>query len=412
MKTACVIGSGFVGAACAWQLQCAGFQVSIVDPGDAQGAASWGNAGHLAIEQIDPLASIANVCSLPRRLFAFGGPVSLPLRDMAHWLPFGIKLVAASAPARFDAGRRALSGLLALAMPAWERLAQQTRTSQHLSVDGHYVTWESTTTAARGKQRWLEADLGGARAHAASSAEISQLRARFNQRPVDAVRIQNTGQILDLAMARQGIIDALQAQGAATHRAHAQKISIANGKAGVQLSDGACITPDLLVAAAGIGSAQMLRASEGAVPLIAERGYHVEATMHRQPDALPPVVFEDRSVIVTPFASTLRIAGFTEFSQAGAPPDVRKWQALTRHAMALGLPFGAGLSQWVGARPTLPDYLPAVGRSRAAGNLLYAFGHQHLGLTLAAVTGELVAALATGAKPAVDVSSFDLRRFQ
>ena len=65
----------------------------------------------------------------------------------------------------------------------------------------------------------------------------------------------------------------------------------------------------------------------------------------------------------------------------------------------------------MGARPTLPDYLPAIGRSRRVGNLVYAFGHQHLGLTLAAVTGELVRTLIEQETPMVDLTPFDLARF-
>ena len=60
--------------------------------------------------------------------------------------------------------------------------------------------------------------------------------------------------------------------------------------------------------------------------------------------------------------------------------------ALHAHARALDLPVAGEARTWFGARPTLPDYLPAIGRARTADNLLYAFGHQHLGVTLAAVT--------------------------
>ncbi len=412
MKTAVVIGAGFVGAACAWQLQRAGFQTSIIDPCEAENAASWGNAGHIAIEQIDPLASIANVCNLPRRLFSLGGPVGFSLCDIPHWLPFGLRLLAASTPKRFEHGRRALSGLLAQAMPAWQRLVEQTNTAEHLQMDGHYVAWESPQTAARGKRHWLEADIGEARAQAASRDEIVELRQQFNQRPIDAVRIHKTGQIIDLAMMRNGITAALHAQGGSIRQARAETIAIREGKALIKLYDGTSIAPDIIVVAAGISSAELLRSSEGVVPLIAERGYHVEVKSPRLANALPPIVFEDRSIIITPFASTLRIAGFTEFSQQDSPPDARKWQALSRHAIALGLPFEHDASQWIGSRPTLPDYLPAVGRSRAASNLLYAIGHQHLGVTLAAITGELVAALAAGKSPSVDLSPFNLRRFQ
>jgi D-hydroxyproline dehydrogenase len=412
LKTAVIIGGGFVGAACAWQLQRAGFFTTIIDAGDNERAASWGNAGHLAVEQIDPLASMANVRSLPRRLFTFGGPVGMPLRDISAWLPFGLKLIAASAPERFASGQRALSGLLAQAMPAWERLAAQTHTAQHLRANGHYVAWESAASAARGKQHWLSANIGEAKAHAATADELQQLRAQFNQRPVDAVRFEHTGQILDLAAARTGIVKALRSEGGAKQSANAQGIAVSNAKASVQLSDGTSFAPDVLLVAAGAGSATLLRASEGVVPLIAERGYHVEEKTTAPAHHLPPVAFEDRSVIVTRFASTLRIAGFTEFSRIDSPPDERKWRALSGHAAALGLPFDGHATRWIGARPTLPDYLPAIGRSRAASNLLYAFGHQHLGLTLAAITGELVAALASGATSSVDLAPFDLTRFQ
>ncbi|MFZ2237879.1 MAG: FAD-dependent oxidoreductase, partial [Dokdonella sp.] len=68
-------------------------------------------------------------------------------------------------------------------------------------------------------------------------------------------------------------------------------------------------------------------------------------------------------------------------------------------------------TRWFGARPTLPDYLPAIGRCRAVDNVLYAFGHQHLGLTLAAITGELIAQLAAGEATDVALAPFDLARF-
>ena len=65
----------------------------------------------------------------------------------------------------------------------------------------------------------------------------------------------------------------------------------------------------------------------------------------------------------------------------------------------------------MGARPTLPDYLPAIGRSGRDPRVLYAFGHQHLGLTLAAISGECVAALASEEAPPVSLAPFAIERF-
>ena len=116
-------------------------------------------------------------------------------------------------------------------------------------------------------------------------------------------------------------------------------------------------------------------------------------------------------MIVTRFGDRLRAASFVEFGRAGSPPDPRKWARLRRHVRELGLPLAEPISQWMGARPTLPDYLPAIGVSRRASNLAYAFGHQHLGLTLAATTGEILADLVRGGPVAIDLAAFDIERF-
>ena len=195
--------------------------------------------------------------------------------------------------------------------------------------------------------------------------------------------------------------------------AEIRTVAIEVGRARAILGDGAALDADRIVVAAGVGSAALLRDAEGPIPLIAERGYHIDARLSAEdwPEDLPPVAFPDRSTIVTRFASSLRMTSFTEFAWEGAAPDPRKWAKLERHADDLGLPAGEGRTRWIGCRPTLPDFLPAIGRARAAPNLLYAFGHQHLGVTLSAITGELIAALAADRDPPAPLAPFDLNRF-
>jgi D-hydroxyproline dehydrogenase len=401
MKTVCVIGAGFVGAACAWQLQRSGFQVQLLDrslndSSAFSAAASWGNAGHLAIEQTQPLANWANVRSLPRRLFSLGGPVGLPLLDINAWLPFGLRLMNAAAPAKLLQGQAALSDLLARAMPAWQRLAQQTQTTQYLAVEGHYVAWESSDSARKGIRHWLDSDTGLATARIASPDELAILKQQFNHRPVAALKFEGSGQVLDVGQSRAEIIQAFRAAGGSCMAEHALRIESSPTHTSIHLGNGEQLRTDMVVVAAGVDSSALLQASVGRVPLIAERGYHIESAVSSADTAhrLPPVAFEDRSVIVTRFNHTRRLAGFTEFANRNSPPDTRKWQALEKHAAALGLPLPATPTRWMDARPTLPDYLPAIGRSRSMRNVMYAVGHQHLGLTLAAITGELIASLA------------------
>ncbi|MCJ2183588.1 FAD-dependent oxidoreductase, partial [Novosphingobium sp. 1949] len=118
MAHVAIVGGGVVGLSCAVALLDAGHRVTLVDADRAGDAASWGNAGHIATEQVAPLASHATLRSVPSRLFLTGGALALPLREIATWLPFSLRLVAAAAPARFACGEAALEALLGRALDA------------------------------------------------------------------------------------------------------------------------------------------------------------------------------------------------------------------------------------------------------------------------------------------------------
>lgn len=409
MKTAIVIGNGLVGACTALALQRAGLRVTIVDPGDDTIGASHGNAGHLAVEQTEPLASRSNLLSLHRRLFSRGGPVAFPLRDVSAWVPFGLRLIAATSTRRFERGRIAMQALLGNAIPAWQRLAAQVHAQDLIRTDGHWVTWNSRASAQRSVAAWQTTYKGAVQVAMASATELDALRSRFNHLPEAAARFTGTGQVTDLPALRRALKQAFVAGGGEVLQGFVQDIGDS-----VVLAGGARLTPDVTVVTAGIGASRILHRAFGAIPMIAERGYHIEVAMNAR-DATPqglPVVFEDRNIILAPFAHSLRLSGFTEFAQPGSPPDVRKWQTLHRHAKALGLPMALNSRRWIGARPTLPDYLPAMGRHPRARSLYYAFGHNHLGVTLAALTAELMVSAIQGAAPAVDLAPFALERFQ
>ena len=398
---AVVVGAGAVGLACALELQRRGFAVTIVDADRDGSAASWGCAGHLASEQVAPLASIATLRGAWGRRYARGGPVDL--RDVTALAPWIARFVRASSPWRHRRGHAALRALLAHALPAWRRLA-----ADAVREAGHFVVWESERSAARGRAGWSEADIGTATCGPISDADTALIARVLPDRALRGYRFGATGQVTDLP----GLARTLWARfkgGWIASRASALRLH--GARASVVLDDGGKLDADRVVVCAGVDSGALMRTIGERAPLVAERGYHVQWRDHDWPAALPPVVFEDRSVIATRFDSGLRLAGFCEFARRDTPPDATKWDRLERHARELGLPVRGAPSRWFGARPTLPDYLPAIGRSRAAASVLYAFGHQHLGLTLAAITGELVGALARDEAPRVALHPFDLARF-
>jgi D-hydroxyproline dehydrogenase len=403
MTSVAVIGGGVIGTVAAFRLQQRGFAVTLIDPHPDWRGASRGNAGHIAADEVHPLASRATLKSLPNNLFFRGGPVALPLRDIGAWLPFGLRLIAATR--RYEDGCRALASLQAQALPAWRRLVGDLGTPDLLRDAGHFTVWDSVESAVAGKAALAEAGTGSTTWRDADSGEL-ELLSRLSKPPGGTIRFSGTGQITDLGRLAETLVSRFEAAGGVRMRGQARIDA-----AGLRLDTGEWIEADSMLVAAGPASGALLKPLGHSAPLIAERGYHIEAEGGDWPADMPSIFFADRSMFVTRFARRLRATSFVEFGRASNPPDPRKWARLRTHARELGLPFTEPIAEWMGCRPTLPDYLPAIGRSRRHPKLLYAFGHQHLGLTLAAATGEAVTALALGETPPVDLAPFMLERF-
>ncbi len=404
-----IVGGGIVGHACALRLLRAGHAVTLLDD-DADGmAASWGNAGHIATEQVAPLASLAMLRGAPRRLFAFGGPLDVrqPWR-LGGWIA---RYLAACMPARHRRGCDAMRALLAGALPTWRDFAAELGEPELLRESGHIVCWGTPAAARQGAAAWRGSDIG--------SAALGEVDARTRERlvrllarpPAGDIAFSRTAQIDDPQRLRERVRLRFLQRGGIARPGTVAAVARAGEQVRITLGQGEELLADRALVCAGARSAALLGDSGLRAPLVAERGYHLQWAEHGWPRELPPVVFEDRSVIATRFAGGLRLAGFVEYAPLDAPPDPRKWDVLARHARELGLPVRGEPVRWTGARPTLPDYLPAIGRSRAMPALCYAFGHQHLGLTLAPVTALAVEALIDEKTPPVELAAFDLARF-
>ena len=166
-----------------------------------------------------------------------------------------------------------------------------------------------------------------------------------------------------------------------------------------------------VVVAAGVWSRRLAAMLGTKVPLEAERGYHA---MFRDTGVAMNggIISVDRHVAVTPMAEGVRVGGVAEFAPPEAPPDPRIAARVRRHGEALfpGLKGGC-VTEWVGPRPSHPDSKPVIGRSPRFPNAYFAFGHDHLGLTMGGITGRLIAELAAGRPPSVDLASFRPDRF-
>lgn len=399
-RSVLVVGGGIVGLASALRLVERGFAVTLLDDAPERPPASWGNVGHIATEQVEPLASWPMVLTMPRRLMSVGGPVSFPPTAIATWLPFGLRLLAAGSPARFAHGKAALSALLGRALPAWRDRVATIGADDLLRDGGHIVAWESATSAERGRRALARPASSTVSCHDLTPSQTALLGAALARPVVDAMRYEGTASVADPGAVLAALREAFVARGGR------MEIGVASP---ARLADAAF---DRVVIAAGVRSKSLMEAIGHRVPIVAERGYHIQSATASWPHELPPVVFEDRAMVISGFLSGVRATSFVEFTRHDAPPDRRKWARLRRHVAELGLAFGEETTTWYGSRPTLPDYLPAIGRSSRDPRIVYAFGHQHLGLTLGPITGEIVAALVAEEVPPVDLDAFRVERFE
>ena len=165
-----------------------------------------------------------------------------------------------------------------------------------------------------------------------------------------------------------------------------------------------------IVLAAGAWSRSLALQVGDKIPLDTERGYHVEFDMD-VPLIKRPVSPIDLGFYFTPMVGRLRVAGTVELGGLVAPVNPARIGLLERGARKLFPSLGPVSGQWLGFRPSLPDSLPVIGRSRHCENLIHAFGHGHLGMTLAAITGQAVAGLIERRNDAPDLSAFGPSRF-
>ncbi|HZD52598.1 MAG TPA: FAD-dependent oxidoreductase, partial [Woeseiaceae bacterium] len=193
-KTAIVAGAGIVGLTCAHRLQRSGLATTVIAPDVSDAPASWGNAGHLAVEQVEPLASRKAMRKAMRHWLAGSGPVRLPPADLPRWLPFFLRLLRASGEGRFSAGTAALRSCMQRAGASWRGILDEIGHPELLIECGHFVVWESQASAESGRAAWRSADTGPASFRDTTAEEREQLDSLIGQRIAGAIRFAGTGQ--------------------------------------------------------------------------------------------------------------------------------------------------------------------------------------------------------------------------
>ncbi len=169
---------------------------------------------------------------------------------------------------------------------------------------------------------------------------------------------------------------------------------------------------DAVVIAAGARSHEIVAMLGRRFPLDTERGYHLNLDVSEGPELRRPVVIGDHGFVLAPMQDGLRLTTGAEFAGVDAPPDFRRvYRMLELAREALPGLKAEVTREWLGFRPSTPDSVPVIGRSPDHANVYFGFGHGHIGLTLSARTGELIADLVAGRDPGIDMTPYRIERY-
>ncbi len=396
MTEVAVIGAGVIGLTSALRLAAEGHSVALLDPAAPGQGASFGNAGTIAGYAVLPVGMPATLRAIPHLLFDRHSPLAVDRGSLLSLAPWLVRFLRQSLPGPARRNATALAALLADAAPRWRELAAEVGAARFLR-DAGCLYLHASPAALRGARADAETRRAlGAAAEVIDAAALAALEpglppfAGATLFP-EALSFTDPGAVmtrLHAACLRAGV-ELIE-----TRIDQIERVPV-----GLLLKGpGFLRTFRRAVIAAGARSRRLAAQVGDRVPLDTERGYHVEWDM-AAPLLGRPCCPVARGFYLSPMAGRLRAVGTVELGGIDAPPSPHRIARLEEGARAVFPDLGPPDRSWMGLRPSLPDSLPVLGPSRGGADVIHAFGHGHIGLTLAPVTAEAVAAWIAGRDP-------------
>ena len=409
-KRLAVVGAGIVGACCALALQRQGCEVVLVDRLEPGEGCSKGNAGHIAIEHASPVATPATLRGVAGMLMQKNGPLSLHWASLPSLMPWIGRFLWAARPAQVARGSQGLAALNAGAMAAFEELAKQAGFRDLLVRKGTLMVAESRKGLDSLLGEAKHAEAFGVRSEILTGDDLRSLEPALSERLIGGVHYPDAAFVTDPHAVVRRVFETFAAAGGRFERMDIRGVRQIRGGWRLEGDDGA-LEAEGCVIAAGAYSARLAAPLGYRIPLASGRGYHYTAFDAKlQPGR--PIGSADQRFLVTPMQMGLRIAGRLELGS----PDAPMKEAHARKLLPLAQRLLPGLEEgeyglWMGRRPMLPDSLPVIDRAPHHPGLFFAFGHHHLGLTQAPITARLIADLAAGRSPGLDLAPYRVDRF-
>ncbi len=407
-----VVGAGIVGLSCALFLQEDGLEVTLVDPAAPGSGTSSGNAGIISVASVMPIVTRETLKAVPGMLATPAGPLSLRWRYLPSLAPWLVRAALATRKATVERAMVGIQALASRALRAHEVLVQRAGAGDLWHSKG----WVKVSLDRAALERFLASETPalerfGVAHEVLDRGALHDLEPGLSSEVAGGLWLTGNREISDPRAYSDRLAALFFERGGKHLRRQVRGLAIEGGEVTGLLTNDGTLRARTVVIAAGAFSADLAAAAGHRVPLEAERGYHLMLPQPVDPDGRKllgrPVYCMDPGFVLAPMDHGLRLTSGVELASTEAAPDF----AIPRRLLPIARRYLPGLeervvSEWQGCRPSLPDSLPVIGKSRRHPNVHFAFGHQHLGLTLGPVTGRIVADLVAGRDPGLDLTLY------
>ncbi|WP_323795055.1 FAD-binding oxidoreductase [Nisaea sp.] len=411
-KSVIVIGAGIVGVATALCLQMEGHRVTVLDPKAPGTATSFGNAGSIAIGGMYPTGSPGNLKQVPRMLMDPASAVSIRWSYLPRMLPWLVRFFAASRPSRVEQISRELASIVPSAAEAHLSLMKAHRIEGIVKPLGWLKVYTGEKSFAGTLEERQTIERLGANVQILNQDELRQLEPALSPRFTHAAFQPDNQFVTSPIKLTEAYAKAFIGLGGRFLAEKVTRFEFDGGRVRKVVTDLDMHEADDVVVCAGAWSGRICEMLGFGVPLDTERGYHLNIVLEDGPKLSRPVVIGDHSFVLAPMQDGIRLTSGVEFAGVDAPPDFRRIRRMLPLAQKALPGLGDIINrEWLGYRPSMPDSKPVIGLAHGMHNVFLGFGHGHIGLTLAARTGYLLADLVSGRVPSVDLMPFSAGRF-
>tara|TARA_Y100000590_G_scaffold364380_1_gene422752 strand:- start:2288 stop:3544 length:1257 start_codon:yes stop_codon:yes gene_type:complete len=405
-----VIGAGIQGVCIALNLIKKGFKVTIIDRDDpGKSSASYGNAGHFS-----PYASLSLnrpdvLIDVPAMLLSATGPLSLKWNYVPKMIPWFLKFIKNCTKKKMMHTAMYMHQILDLALPAYDELFQEIDISGLVENKGIIYFWTNRDLKSRELEIKVREELG-VEQKLLKPHEIHDLEPHIKQIYHGGVLYPSARHARNPKKILIKLFELFLKRGGKFLKENVETINFSGDDKPFIKTNLNSYSFDKAVIACGAFSKKLTDQVDEKIPLDTERGYHVHFKGY---DHLlsRPVIFLNRGFGITPMEQGLRVVGTVEFGGLKNPLNKKRIQNLVNNAKYLFPELEKHEDEWLGFRPTLPDFLPVLGPSKNYKNLFYSFGHHHLGWTLGAISGKILAGMIAEENTNLDLSPYNSLRF-